>query len=127
MPDNKSESKNTLVLIAEDDEVNYLLLEEILSKYPIKMLRAITGEAAVELCRNNPNIKMVFMDVKMPGLDGLEATTEIRKFNKEIPIIAQTAYAMISDKKNALEAGCNEYISKPIKLSEIDRMVKKYL
>jgi hypothetical protein len=120
-------NKNAIILIAEDDEVNYLLIEEILSKFSFKTTRAVTGEEAVKKCKENPDISMIFMDIKMPDMDGLEATRKIREFNKEIPIIAQTAYAMISDRKNALDAGCNDYISKPIKLSDIDEMVRKYL
>lgn len=123
----KDKRDNIIILIAEDDEVNYLLIEEILSKYPYRIIRSVTGEETIKYCRENPDIKMIFMDIKMPVMDGLEATRKIREFNKNIPIIAQTAYAMVSDRKNAIEAGCNDYISKPIKLSEIDEMVQKYL
>ncbi len=126
MPDN-SDIPAKIILIAEDDEVNYLLIEEILAKYPFRILRSVTGKETVKYCKENPDIGLVFMDIKMPEMDGLEATRKIREFNKEIPIIAQTAYAMVNDRKNALIAGCNDYISKPIDLSEIDRMVQKYL
>ncbi len=127
MPANKDKPKNLIILIAEDDEVNYLLIEEILTKYPFKTIRSVTGKETVRYCRENTDIAMVFMDIKMPEMDGLEATRKIREFNKEIPIIAQTAYAMVNDRKNALKAGCDDYISKPIKIPEIDRMVQKYL
>lgn len=127
MPSIKKKPEDLIILIAEDDEVNYLLIEEILSKYPFRTMRSITGEETLRYCRDNPDIVMVFMDIKMPEMDGLEATRKIREFNKEMPIIAQTAYAMINDRKNALKAGCNDYISKPINLSEIDKMVRKYL
>ena len=127
MPVIKNKPEDSIILIAEDDEVNYLLIEEILSKYPYGTLRSITGEETVRYCQENQDIVMVFMDIKMPKMNGLEATRKIRKFNKEIPIIAQTAYAMANDRKNALKAGCNDYLSKPIKLSEIDKMVQKYL
>jgi len=66
------------------------------------------------------------MDIKMPGMDGLEATKRIRKFNKKIPIIAQTAYALDGDREKTIEAGCNDYISKPVNRAELIRLVNKY-
>ena len=81
---------------------------------------------AIEVCRNNPDIDLVLMDIKMPVMDGLEATRQIRKFNKNVIIIVQTAYGLTRDKLNALEAGCNEYISKPIDIAVIKWLIQKH-
>ena len=118
---------HSTILIVEDDEVNYMLFEEILSKFPYKITRAITGYEAIDQCRENKDIQLVFMDIKLPEMDGLEATRRIRDFDKNIPIVAQTAYAMVTDRHSALEAGCNEYISKPIKVADINAVIRKYL
>ncbi|MDZ7739528.1 MAG: response regulator [Bacteroidales bacterium] len=92
-----------------------------------KLLFATDGEEAVRICRETPGIDLVLMDIKMPVLDGYDATREIRKFNKDLPIIAQTAYAFYGDSENALEAGCNDYISKPVKQADLLKMVSKYI
>jgi PAS domain S-box-containing protein len=117
---------NMVVLVVEDDDVNYLFLETVLSKNKIKILRAFNGVEAVEICNNNPDIKLVLMDIKLPFMNGYEATKKIKKHNPDLPIIAQTAYAMYEDRNKALEAGCDEYISKPILTSELLKLIKKY-
>jgi len=81
----------------------------------------------VEACRNNPDIDLVLMDIRMPLMDGNEATRQIRKFNKEIIIIAQTAYGFSSDREKAIEAGCNDYISKPISKQILFEIINKHL
>ena len=73
----------------------------------------------VELCEKNPDIDLILMDIKMPELSGYDATKKIREFNKDIIIIAQTAYSLTGDKEKAIEAGCNEYITKPIDKKEL--------
>ena len=86
------------------------------------MLVAKTGIEAVEICRDNQDIDIVMMDIKIPGIDGYEATRQIRDFNKNVFILAQTAYAQSGDREKCIQAGCNDYISKPIdkkKLLEI--------
>ncbi|MFW5699702.1 MAG: response regulator [Bacteroidota bacterium] len=116
-----------VILVAEDDEVSFRLLEELLNKPNIRLVQVITGKDAVDAVRNNAEIDMVFMDVKLPGLNGLEAVREIRKFNRKIPVIAQTAYASDSDRKEALNAGCNDYISKPIEMHHFESILHKFL
>lgn len=103
-----------------------MFLETILAKYGIIPIHAENGAEAILALKNNPDFALILMDLKMPVLDGLEATRKIRQFNKTIPIIAQTAYAFSSDKKNAIEAGCNAYISKPIKKSELISLIQRY-
>ena len=113
-------------MIAEDDEVSELLLEEELATVGKEILKAKTGADAVESCRNNPDIDLVLMDIRMPEMEGYEATRKIREFNKEIVIIAQTAYGLSGDREKAIEAGCNDYISKPINKAELLALIQKY-
>jgi PAS domain S-box-containing protein len=103
------------LLIAEDEEFNYILLKELLSGININIIRAKNGLEAVEICKSNKHIDMVLMDLKMPLMDGYEATKQIREFMSDLPIIAQTAYFRDEDKIKALTCGCNDFISKPIK------------
>ena len=91
-----------------------------------KILKARTGIEAIVACRNNPDIDLVLMDIKMPDMDGYEATMQIRQFNKDVIIIAQTAYALTTDREKAIEAGCNDYISKPFGHTLSAELMKKY-
>ncbi|MFV5689363.1 PAS domain S-box protein [Flavobacterium sp. ZT3R25] len=118
--------KSLKILIVEDDEISGRLLTQTIKKFSKEILRAKTGIGAVEMCHNNPDIDLVLMDIQMPVMDGYEATKKIRKFNKDIIIIAQTAYAQIGDKEKAITAGCNDYISKPVKKEELMVMMYKY-
>jgi hypothetical protein len=120
------EIKNLKILIVEDDEISYSLLSRTLQKISKEVLHAITGVEAVEYCKNNPDLDLVFMDIRMPIMDGIEATRQIRQFNKELIIIAQTAYAFAGDSEIAIEAGCNDYISKPINKTLLYELMKKY-
>ena len=117
--------KNLKILIVEDDETSYSLLTRTLQKISYEVLHAITGVEAVEACRNNPDLDLVLMDIRMPKMDGYEATRQIRQFNKDVIIIAQTAYGFSDDRKKAIEAGCNDYISKPIKKDELLALIHK--
>lgn len=106
--------KKLNLLIAEDDEVSTEFLKTSLESLFNKIIFAVNGKDAVEKCRNNPELDLVLMDIKMPKMNGYDATKEIRKFNKDLLIIAQTAYALHGDKEKAINAGCDDYISKPI-------------
>lgn len=114
------------ILIVEDDEISYSLLTRMLRNINKKVLHAITGVEAVEACRNNPDIDLVLMDIRMPKMDGNEATRQIRQFNKDVIIIAQTAFAFEGDREKAMEAGCNDYISKPINRDFLLALIQKY-
>jgi signal transduction histidine kinase len=118
---------NKVILVAEDDDNNYAYLEEILLNKKVKIIRANNGKEAVELCNTNPEIELVFMDIRMPGLNGLEATKQILKFRKDLPIVAQTAYTFFNDRQKALEAGCIDYIEKPIHHDTIMSSMIKFL
>ncbi len=117
---------NKMALIAEDIEINYKILDGILKKKGIQTVWAKNGKEAVELCRNS-KFDLVLMDIRMPQMDGLEATSLIRKFNKTLPIIAQTAYALENEKDKCFEVGCNDYISKPINSKQLLNLINKYL
>lgn len=119
--------RDLIILIAEDNKINLLFLEAIFTHYNYSILHAWNGEEAVELVKNNDNIDLILMDMKMPVMNGYEATKEIRKVNKNIPIIAQTALAMEDDIQKVLEAGCNDYVSKPISHDLLFEVINKHL
>jgi PAS domain S-box-containing protein len=102
------------ILIAEDDLASETLISKTIESFSKVEFKVRTGGDAVDCCRNNPDIDLVLMDIKMPYMDGYEATRKIRLFNKKVVIIAQTAFALLGDREKALEAGCNDYISKPV-------------
>jgi len=114
------------ILIAEDDETSELFLGIVVKTFSREILKVSTGEEAVEACHNNPDIDLVLMDIKMPEMDGCEATRQIRQFNKDVVIIAQTAFALAGESDKAMEAGCNDYISKPINQFLLKKLIKKY-
>jgi hypothetical protein len=124
--ENKVQIKKLKMLIVEDDEISYSLLSRIVQKISKEILHAITGVQAVESCRNNPDLDLVLMDIRMPMMNGLEATQQIRQFNKDVIIIAQTAYGFSGDCEKAMEAGCNDYISKPINKTLLYELINKH-
>jgi PAS domain S-box-containing protein len=115
------------IIIAEDEEANLIYLRAILEKHFSEVFVAKNGIKAVEMCQKNPEVSFILMDIKMPLMSGHQATREIRKFNKEVIIIAQTAYALEGDKEKALLAGCNDYISKPINSANLIGKLKLHL
>jgi len=121
----KPESK-LKILIAEDDQGSEILLSLAVEKFSKNIFKARNGIEAVEICRNNTDIDLVLMDIKMPEMDGYEATRRIRQFNKDLVIVAQTAFALTGDRERAMEAGCNDYISKPIKKDKLMELMQKY-
>ena len=120
-------SKNLNILIVEDEDMNYRYLVEILKSKSKNIYHAIDGYSAIEQCKNNTDINIVLMDIKLPGINGLEATAEIKKTRPDLPVIAQTAYTLIGDREMALEAGCDDYISKPIEKEKLYSIINNYL
>ena len=118
--------RNLKVLIVEDDETSVFLLLLALEGYVGQILLASNGLEAVESCSKNPDIDIVLMDIKMPIMDGYEATRQIRKFNKDIIIIAQTAFGMMNDQQEAKMAGCNDYISKPLNIVSLKALIQSH-
>jgi PAS domain S-box-containing protein len=119
--------KDLKIMIVEDDIFSELLISIIARNISDNILRVSTGPSAVETCRNNPDIDLILMDIKIPGMDGYEATRKIREFNKSVIIIAQTAYGLEGDREKAIEAGCNDYIPKPINQIKLKEMIEKHL
>ena len=115
------------VLIAEDERVNKQYFEIAFRDKFREMIFVETGEQAIATCLKNPDIDLVLMDIKMPEMNGIIATQEIRKFNSDIIIIAQTAYATIEDKEIALYAGCDDYITKPIKRELLFEIIASHI
>ncbi|MCK4661363.1 MAG: response regulator [Bacteroidales bacterium] len=113
------------ILVAEDEDDSFLYINEILIKTKVNILRAKNGFEAIEICRTNNNIDLILMDIKMPEIDGYEAMSQIKKIRKDIPVICQTAYATESEKKKCLEAGCLDYITKPIKTKVLLEKIAK--
>ncbi len=119
-------SKKLKILIAEDEEFSRNYLKITLKNTTDRILYAKTGREAIEVCKNHSDLDLILMDIKMPIMGGITATKEIRKFNKKIVIIAQTAYALPGDKEIATEAGCNDYISKPIDKDDLIQKIEKH-
>lgn len=115
------------LLIVEDDEVSAELLKYTLEGIFKEITFVDNGKVAIETCRDNPEIDLVLMDIKIPIINGYDATKEIRKFNKDVLIIAQTAYAMPGDREKAIEYGCNDYITKPINETLLLEIINKLL
>ena len=128
VPDKKNALINNLkILIAEDDETSEMFITNIIELFGKKIMCVKTGYEAIETCQNNPDIDLVLMDVKMPEMDGYEATRQIRKFNKKVIIIAQTAFGLLGEKEKAIAAGCNDYISKPINQEVLIELIKTHI
>ena len=118
--------KNLKVLIVEDDAISKLLITIAVKPFSREIIRVSTGIEAIEACRKNPDIDLVMMDINLPEMGGYEATNEIREFNKNLVIIAQTANGMQSDHDKAIAAGCTDYISKPINITTLSTLICKY-
>ena len=127
LTENNPEAPGLKILIAEDDEISGMLISLAVKSLGKNVLKATTGIETVEICQNNPDLDFVLMDIKMPDIDGYEATRQIRQFNKDVVIIAQTAYALIGDREKAIEAGCNDYIAKPFGQASLTAIMNKYL
>ena len=129
VPEEKSEKriKDLKVLVAEDDDGSSLFISILVKPITREVLRARSGLEAVEICRANPDIDLVLMDIRMPVMDGYEATRQIRQFNPKVVIIAQTAFALTGDSEKTINAGCTDYISKPIQKEKLMTLIEKYL
>ena len=112
---------NITILVAEDEDLNYKVLNTCLTRTNAHIIRAKDGASAIEICRNQ-KVDLVLMDIQLPGLDGYTATQEIKKMNNRTPVIAQTSFAMTGEKEKCLQAGCDDFVSKPL---NIDVLLKK--
>ncbi len=123
---NKQNLEDQTILIVEDDFSSYLYLNTILTKHKANTIHAMNGAKAIEICKNN-EVDLVLMDIQLPEMDGYTATKKIKHFRKNLPIIAQTAHVLEEDKTKSLNAGCDDYISKPINKNELMEKVIKYI
>lgn len=118
--------KGKKILIVEDEEGNYDLLRIILKKYKPEIVWAQDGGQAIKRFKEQ-SFDLILMDLQLPVINGLEATREIKKIDSNIPIIAQTAYAMTEDRQKALNAGCDDYIAKPMKRLHLIEIIQKHI
>ena len=116
-----------VILIAEDDDSNYKYLEFLLKRASFKVLRAKNGFEAIEICHNHPEINILLTDIKMPGMDGIEATRQIRKTMPDLPIIALSGLISENEENAARSTGCNEYILKPVGKDKLLETIEKLL
>lgn len=122
----EKQNKALKILVVEDDKMSEFFITTILKHMASQFLYATSGVEAVKISQSNPDIHLIMMDIKMPGMNGYDATRLIRQFNNDVIIIAQTAYAQTGDSEKAIEAGCNEYISKPINKEKLRSLINKY-
>ena len=118
--------KKLKILIAEDDESSSKLISLFIQKITNEIILVKTGMEVVDACRSQPDIDLILMDIQMPEMNGYEATRQIRQFNTKVFIIAQSAFALTGDREKAIEAGCNDYISKPIDKDKLLQLIQKY-
>jgi CheY-like chemotaxis protein len=120
------EANELIILVVEDDEPSFLYLKTILKQIPATILRARNGKEAVDLCIEFPGISVVLMDLKMPVMDGLDATSKIKTLRKDLPVIVITAYALSGDERMAMASGCDDYLTKPVKKALLFKKLKRY-
>jgi PAS domain S-box-containing protein len=126
--DMKDVGKGSLILVAEDDETNFYYLNALLTRETgAKILHAANGREAIDLFKANRDINLILMDIKMPEIDGFEATRQIKLIDKNVPIIAITAYAMSGDEERIVSAGCDGYLSKPINRKSLLEKVAEFI
>lgn len=115
------------ILVVEDVDTNYMYMSSLLGKMNCHIIRAETGKKAVDICHNDMDIDLVLMDIELPQMNGYEATGAIKQFRPDLPIIAQTAFAMMGERERSLEAGCDDYLAKPIRKEELIPVLSRYL
>jgi CheY-like chemotaxis protein/anti-sigma regulatory factor (Ser/Thr protein kinase) len=125
--DEEYDWSNKTILIIEDDLMGFEFLKEIMEPTKVKILIAENGLKGIDMIKSNPDIDLVLMDLRIPKMDGYTATTEIKKICPELPVIAQTANALPEDRIRAEEAGCDDFVTKPINRKEFLLTVSKYI
>lgn len=118
---------NKNILIVEDNLSSHEFFLIVLRKTKVTIISAYDGMDAIKMVKENPQVDLVLMDLKMPLLNGYDATRQIKKIRPNLPVIAQTAYALSGDKEKALQAGCEDFITKPIKQDILFEVLRRYL
>jgi two-component system cell cycle response regulator DivK len=121
------EKRNPNILIAEDVESNYLYLKAVFSKLNANVFWAKNGLEVLDICEKEEIMDLVLMDLQMPEMNGYEATQILKQRYPDLPVVAQTAFAMSDDREKALDAGCDDYLAKPIKSKDLLNIAEKYL
>jgi len=119
--------KEKTILVVEDEEMTRFFFKTALQMTQVNLLFAKNGMEGVTMAQQNRNIDCVLMDIRLPGIDGYEATRQIKANRKDLPVIAQTAYALSGDRNKAFESGCDEFITKPIRILNLFEILTKYL
>ncbi|MCG8410472.1 MAG: response regulator [Bacteroidales bacterium] len=119
--------QNKSILIADDEKTSFIIIEELLKETGIRIFYAENGQQTIDIFKQNPQIDIILMDVRMPEMSGIEATKHIRSINRNIPIIAFTAYALSDNEVIALEFGCDDYLSKPIRAEYLLKKINEYI
>lgn len=119
--------KNKTILIVDDIESCYCLLDSILKRLEVNTIWADSGQEAIRICKENDQIDLALMDVRMPNMSGYEASKEIKNIRPKLPIIIQTAFGFNDEREKALAAGCDEYISKPINKVKLIQLLEQFL
>lgn len=122
----KNMENNSLILVAEDEEYNYLYLDELLNKLGLKHVQAKDGQEAIDICRENKNVNLILMDIKMPVIDGYTAAQKIKEFSPKIPIIAQSAYALEHEREKFRDV-FDDYLAKPINKEIFLMTLRKFI
>lgn len=122
-------AKTYTVLIVEDEDINYMYLETFLfdMKYEFNILHAIDGVEGIEFVKKEKSIDLVLMDLRMPEMDGFEATRQIKALKPQVPVVVQTAYISSEDRQQAAQVGCDDFISKPISNDTLRLIVEKFI
>ena len=118
--------EDKVILVVEDIDTNKIFFDAALRKTKAKILWAIDGKEAIEMFKSN-NVDLVLMDLQLPVMDGYTATKEIKKINPDVPVIAQTAHVMSGERERCMEAGCDDYLAKPIRLQILMDTLSKFL
>ncbi len=119
--------QNKLILVVEDTPSNFLLLENYLKPTQVQIIWAKSGKEAIEIFKDTGHFDLVLMDIQLPGINGYEVTKLIKAHNKNVPVIAQTAYALSGEKEYSLKEGCDDYIAKPFKKDTLIELLNNYL
>ncbi|MFW6224180.1 MAG: response regulator, partial [Bacteroidota bacterium] len=126
-PAEMNATEKPVILVVEDEDSNYLYIKAVLMPRGYEIIRAAMALKAVELVNERDDIDLVLMDIQLPDYSGYEATRQIKALRPELPVIAQTAYAMADEKENSFAAGCDDYLSKPINKGKLLKMIRQYI
>lgn len=127
MMESKPNWEGKTILVVEDEEVARFFYKTVLQNTGVKVLFAENGAEGVRLVDDNHKIDCILMDLRLPIMDGYEATRNIKKQNPEIPLIVQTAYVLSNERQKAYESGCDDFISKPVRIDALYKVLTKYL